>query len=468
MTRKKTQVAEIDRGIYDITNEFTYSHKAESGLTEKIVREISEGKDEPGWMLEKRLKSLELFNQIPNPKWGPDLTPVDMQDIVTYVRPVTREQQSWDDLPEDIRMTFDRLGIPQAERETLAGVGAQYDSEEVYHSVQQELLDQGVIYTDFDTAVKEYPELVQKYFQQAIPPTLHRYAALHGAVWSGGSFVYVPEGVEVEMPLQSYYRLNAPGAGQFEHTMLVVEPRAKVHFIEGCSAPRYNVLNVHAGSVEIFVSEGGEIRFSTIENWSRNMWNLNTKRAIVEKNGKVIWVSGSFGSAVSMLYPTSVLRGEGAVSEYSGITFAGEGQYLDTGAQVIHGAPNTTSTIDAKSISAGTGTSIYRSLAYFAKSSKGSSQSADCTSLMLNRESRSDTIPVIDIRNGSVEVGHEASIGRLDDEVTFYLMSRGLDEKEARALLVRGFAEPVAKALPVEYAVEMNNLIDLELEGANG
>lgn len=468
MAKKKTQISDIDRGIYDITNEFTYSLKTDKGLSEAIIREISANKNEPEWMLERRLVSYKHFCEMENPIWGPDLSPLNLDEITYYIRPVSEEKSSWDELPEDIRATFDRLGIPEAEKTALAGVGAQYDSEEVYHSLKQELLDQGVIYTDFDTAVREYPELVQQYFQRAIPPTLHKYAALHGAVWSGGSFVYVPKGVNVDIPLQSYYRLNAPGAGQFEHTMLIAEEGSRVHFIEGCSAPKYNVTNLHAGSVEIFVNKGAELRFSTIENWSRNMYNLNTKRAIVEERGKVIWVSGSFGSAVSMLYPTSILKGEGASSETTQVTFAGEGQHLDTGVQVIHAAPNTSSTIDSKSICAGGGVSIYRSVVKATPNAHGTKSSADCASLMLDSQSRSDTIPVVDLQTSQVDVGHEATIGRIDDQAIFYLMSRGISEAEARAMLVRGFAEPVAKQLPVEYAVEMNNLIDIELEGANG
>ena len=317
----------LDRGFYDFIDEFTYEKITEKGINADIVNEISREKGEPDWMRIRRLKSLELFEQMENPTWGPDLSELNVADITAYVKPKTDKKSSWDALPEEIKATFDRLGIPQAEQESLAGVGAQYDSEEVYFSIQKHLEDQGVIFMDFATALKEHEDLVKEYFQRAIPPTLHKYAALHGAVWSGGSLIYVPEGVKVDIPLQSYYRLNAPGAGQFEHTMIIAEDNAKVHFIEGCSAPRYNVVNLHAGSVEIFVGKYAEVRFSTIENWSRNMYNLNTKRAIVDEGGKVIWVSGSFGSKVSMLYPTSVLAGEYASAEYTGITFAADGQY---------------------------------------------------------------------------------------------------------------------------------------------
>lgn len=471
MTENKfdlSQVKEIDRGFYDFFNDFNYSDISEKGINAEIVLELSKKKNEPEWMKMRRLQSLALFEKIPNPAWGPDLSELNMEDITTYVKPNTDKKSNWEALPDDIKDTFDRLGIPQAEQESLAGVGAQYDSEEVYHSIQKHLSDQGVIFTDFDTALREHEEIVKKYFQRAIPPTLHKYAALHGAVWSGGSLIYVPKGVKVDIPLQSYYRLNAPGAGQFEHTMIIAEEDSKVHFIEGCSAPRYNVVNLHAGSVEIFVGKNAEVRFSTIENWSRNMYNLNTKRAIVQEGGKVIWVSGSFGSKVSMLYPTSVLNGEYASAEYTGIAFAGDGQYIDNGCSMIHLAPNTYSTALTKSITAGTGKSMTRSLVQMKKNSHGSKSTIDCENLMLSEESKSDTIPVLDIRNDDVDCGHEAKIGSLDQGQIFYLMSRGIPEDEAKSMIVRGFAEPIAKQLPVEYAVEMNNLIDIELEGANG
>lgn len=463
-----SQIQDIDRGIYDVIDKFEYSDIADKGLNTEIVIELSKKKNEPEWMLRRRLKSLMLFEKIPNPVWGPDISELNMEDITTYVKPKTDKKTSWEHLPDEIKDTFDRLGIPQAEQESLAGVGAQYDSEEVYHSIQKHLSDQGVIFTDFDTALREHEDLVRKYFQKAIPPTLHKYAALHGAVWSGGSLIYVPKGVEVDIPLQSYYRLNAPGAGQFEHTMIIAEEDSKVHFIEGCSAPRYNVVNLHAGSVEIFVGKNAEVRFSTIENWSRNMYNLNTKRAIVEEGGKIIWVSGSFGSKVSMLYPTSVLNGEYASAEYTGIAFAGDGQYIDNGCSMIHLAPNTYSTALTKSITAGTGKSMTRSLVQMKKNTAGSKSTVDCENLMVSEESQSDTIPVLDIRNDDVDCGHEAKIGSLDQGQIFYLMSRGIPEDEAKSMIVRGFAEPIAKQLPLEYAVEMNNLIDIELEGANG
>ena len=471
MTKKveKTYVEDMDRGVYDIKNKFTFRSKTEKGLTEEIVRQISAEKNEPEWMLESRLKALKIFNEKENPSWGPDISEVDMDEITTYIRPDADMSDDWMNVPDEIRDTFDKLGIPEAEKESmLSGVGAQYDSEVVYHSIQKYLSDQGVIYTDFETGLKEYPEIVKKYFSKCITPSLHKYAALHYAVWSGGSFVYVPKGVNVDIPLQSYFRLNAPGAGQFEHTLIIIEDGAYCHFIEGCSAPKYNVINLHAGAVELFVGEGATLRYSTIENWSRNMYNLNTKRAIVEKDGKIEWVSGSFGSKVSMLYPASILVGENATSEFTGISFAGEGQNLDTGAQVVHAAPHTTSTVNTKSISKSGGVAIYRGLVEIKENAIGAKNSTSCESLMLDNKSRSDTIPTIKIENNDIDIGHEAKIGRISDSVIFYLMSRGISEQEAKEMVVRGFAEPIAKELPMEYAVEMNNLINLELVGSIG
>jgi Fe-S cluster assembly protein SufB len=468
MAEDKTYVEDIDRGIYDIKNEDTYSFKADKGLDEKIIVEISEGKNEADWMREFRLKSLKTYEDLDLPPWGPDISELDMSQIVTYVRPKVDMKEDWNEVPEDIKQTFDLLGIPEAEKASLSGVGAQYDSEVVYHSIKSELVEQGVIYTDMETAVREHKNIVKKYFMKAVPPNDHKFAALHGAVWSGGSFVYVPEGVHVDIPLQSYFRLNSPGAGQFEHTLIIVEKGASLHFIEGCSAPKYNVTNLHAGCVELFVKEGASLRYSTIENWSRNMLNLNTKRAIVEKDGKIEWVSGSFGSKVSMLYPMSVLKGDNSTSEFTGITFAGKGQVLDTGAKVVHIGKNTSSNVNSKSICKDGGVANYRGVVKIGPKAENAKANVSCESLMLDDESRSDTIPVIDIMNDKVDIGHEAKIGKISDESIFYLMTRGLSEDEARALIVRGFAEPVAKELPLEYAVEMNQLIQLELKGAIG
>ena len=466
--KKKSQVDDINRSIYDIKDKVEYSYKADNGLTEEVIREISAKKEEPEWMLEKRLQALEIYNHMDFPEWAPDISELDMDHIDTYIRPKTDMKAKWEDLPQNIRDTFDRLGIPEAEKKSLAGVGAQYDSEVVYHNIQKELEEQGVIYVDFETAVKEYPDLIKPYFGKLITPNYHKFAALHYAVWSGGSFVYVPKGVHVRMPLQSYFRLNAPGAGQFEHTLIIIEEGADCHFIEGCSAPRYNVANLHAGAVELYVKKGATLRYSTIENWSKNMYNLNTKRASVEEGGTIEWVSGSFGSHVGCLYPMSVLKGEGAKMEFTGVTFAGHGQNLDTGAKVVHAAPNTSSYMNTRSISKDGGISTFRSSVVVAKDAKGSKSAVSCQSLMLDSESRSDTIPAMDIRTKDAAVGHEAKIGSISDDAVFYLMSRGMTEEDARALLVSGFADNVSKELPVEYAVEMNNLIRLEMKGSIG
>ena len=468
-SRKKTYIADIERGVYDIKDEMHHKFTTGKGLTEEIVRKISEKKNEPQWMLEYRLKALEVFNSKPVPTWGPDLSDLDINDIVHYLEPDAKVMSdNWDDVPDYIKSTFDRLGIPEAERQSLAGVGAQYDSEVVYHSVHKELTDQGVIYTDIETAIREHEDLVKEYFMKVITMHDHKFAALHGAVWSGGSFVYVPKGVKVNMPLQSYFRLNAAEAGQFEHTLIIVEEGADLHFIEGCSAPKYKKNVLHAGAVELIVKKGARMRYSTIENWSRNMYNLNTKRAIVDEGGVMEWVSGSFGSRVSMLYPMTVLRGEGSRCEFTGVTFASSGQYLDTGCKIVHAAPNTSSTVHSKSISKNGGTSFYRGLLNVAANATGAKATVECESLMLDNESRSDTIPIIEINNDSVDIGHEAKIGRISDEAIFYLMSRGISKDEAKAMIVRGFVEPISKELPLEYAVELNKLIELELEGTIG
>ncbi|MEA4847296.1 MAG: Fe-S cluster assembly protein SufB [Clostridiaceae bacterium] len=468
MEKQKTRIEDIDRERFDFRDADRSSYKTSKGLTADIVTEISKMKKEPAWMLELRLRSLEVYNHTPLPAWGPPLDELNMDDIVTYVKPDTDLKSDWNQVPAYIKDTFERLGIPKAERESLAGVGAQYDSEVVYHNIRRELMSQGVIYTDMETAVQEHEDVVKAHFMKLVPPNDHKFVALHGAVWSGGSYVYVPEGVRLTIPLQSYFRLNAPGAGQFEHTLIIVEKGAGVHFIEGCSAPKYNVLNLHAGCVELYVREGAALRYSTIENWSKNMMNLNTKRALVEKNGTIEWVSGTFGSHTTMLYPSSILKGEGSRSTFTGITFAGKGQNLDTGAKVIHAAPNTSSTISSRSISKDGGIAVYRSAVQILPEAVGTKSSAICESLMMDSASRADTIPVMDIRNDQVDIGHEARIGRISDAAIFYLMTRGLSEEEAKAMIVRGFVEPIAKELPLEYAVEMNRLISLELEGTIG
>lgn len=467
--KEKTYVEDVSRSIYDIRNEEKDMYKVSRGLTADIVEQISREKHDPEWMRWFRLESLQIYHETPMTDWGPSIEGLNMDEIVTYVRSNTPMKGKWTEVPDDIKNTFEALGIPEAERKSLAGVGAQYDSELVYHNVREEVAAQGVVYTDMESALTgEYAELVKKHFMKLVPPKDHKFAALHGAVWSGGSFVYVPAGVQVEIPLQSYFRLNAPGAGQFEHTLIIVEEGASLHFIEGCSAPKYNVANLHAGCVELYVGKNAKLRYSTIENWSKNMYNLNTKRARVEAGGTIEWVSGSFGSHVSYLYPTSLLAGEGARSEFTGITFAGEGQNLDTGAKVIHSAPNTSSYMNTRSISKGGGTSTFRSSVVVTKQAKHSKSAVSCESLMLDDISRSDTIPAMDVRTKDADIGHEAQIGKISDEAVFYLMSRGMSEDDARAMIVSGFADNVSKELPLEYAVEMNNLIRLEMKGGIG
>lgn len=468
--KEKTYVEDVDRSLYDFRNVDEDVYKVAEGLTPEIVRQISKEKNDPEWMLELRLKSLEIYNNMEMKEWGPPIDGLHMDNIVTYIKPKDNKMSAdWDEVPEEIKDTFERLGIPQAERESLAGVGAQYDSELVYHNVREEVAAQGVIYTDLESAMHgEYGDMIKEHFMKLITPQDHKFAALHGAVWSGGSFVYVPKGVTVEIPLQSYFRLNAPGAGQFEHTLIIVDEGADLHFIEGCSAPKYNVANLHAGAVELFVGKNARLRYSTIENWSKNMYNLNTKRATVEEGGKMEWVSGSFGSHTSYLYPMTILKGDDAKVEFTGITFAGEGQNLDTGMKVVHTGKRTVSTVNTKSISKSGGISTFRSAVVIGPEAKGAKSAVDCSSLMLDDISRSDTVPAMDVRCDDVDIGHEAKIGRISDEAIFYLMSRGISEEDARAMIVSGFADNVSKELPLEYAVEMNNLIRLEMKGSIG
>ncbi len=467
--KEKTLVDDIKRSIYDIKDEENDSYRITSGLTEDIVLEISEKKNDPNWMRELRLKGLKLYNEIDIPNWGPSIDGLNIDNIVTYVKPNTHMNDTWEDVPDDIKNTFERLGIPKAEHEYLAGVGAQYDSELVYHNLQKSVAEKGVIYTDIESAIHgEYADMIKEHFMKLVPPSDHKFAALHAAVWSGGSFVYVPKGVDVDIPLQSYFRLNAKGAGQFEHTLIIVDEGASLHFIEGCSAPKYNVANLHAGCVELFVGKNAKLRYSTIENWSKNMYNLNTKRATIEEGGTMEWVSGSFGSHVSCLYPMTILKGDNSHMEFTGITFAGEGQNLDTGAKVVHVGSDTSSYINTKSISKDGGISTFRSSVVIGERAKRSKAAVSCQSLMLDDISRSDTIPAMDIRTGDADVGHEARIGRISDDAVFYLMSRGISEADARAMIVSGFADNVSKELPLEYAVEMNNLIKLEMKGSIG
>ena len=468
---QKTNVEEyIDNETRNIYNEKIENKiiKKEYGLTREIIEKLSKEKNEPKWVLDIRLKALELYYKLEDPNWGPDISYLDINNIATYVKPVSREERKWEDVPKDIRSVFDKLGIPEAEKKSLAGSGAQFDSEVVYHNLTNDLKEKGIIYTSFDEAIKEYPDLVKEYFTKAVPLHDHKYIALHYALFSGGSFVYIPKNTKLDRPLQSYFRLNAPGAGQFEHTLIIVEEDSELQFIEGCSAPGYNELNLHAGCVELFVKKNAYLRFSTIENWSKNMLNLNTKKCFVEENGKIEWIMGSFGSKVSMLYPLSVLNGRGASCEFTNISFAGKGQNLDTGLKIIHNAPKTTSVVNSKSISKDGGICTFRSNAWVKKNAKESKLSISCESLMMDNISRSDTIPVDTIETDDTEFSHEATVGKISDEAIFYLMTRGLTEQEAKSMIVQGFAEPIATSFPVEYAVEMNRLIDLELEGTIG
>ena len=428
--REKTYVEDVNRSIYDIRNEEKDVYRIKKGLTPDIVAEISEKKKDPAWMANFRLQSLQIYNEMEVPDWGPSIEGLNMEDIVTYVKPNTHMSAKWSEVPEDIKDTFERLGIPQAERKSLAGVGAQYDSELVYHNVREEVAAEGVVYTDMESALKgEYADMVRKYFMKLVTPRDHKFAALHGAVWSGGSFVYVPKGAHLSIPLQSYFRLNAKGAGQFEHTLIIVDEGASLHFIEGCSAPKYNVANLHAGCVELYVKKNAKLRYSTIENWSKNMYNLNTKRARVDEDGDIEWISGSFGSHVGYLYPMSVLNGRRARSSFTGITFAGAGQNLDTGCKVVLNAPETSATVETKGISKSGGIQTFRSSIVATPKAEGSKATVSCQSLMLDDQSRSDTIPAMDIRAKNVDIGHEATIGRIGDDKVFYLMSRGVSEE---------------------------------------
>ncbi len=456
-------------------NEHKAAVTAEKGLNEETIRLMSEDKDEPDWMLERRLRSLEVFQEMPMPTdWPamPDLSEVDINKIVPYIRPDVELREGtddWENLPDEIKDTFDKLGIPEAEKEALSGVGAQYESEVVYQNMKEQWEDKGVIFMNMDRAVQEHPEIVKEYFMTScVPPSDNKFAALHGAVWSGGSFVYVPEDVQVEMPVQAYFRMNSEGMGQFEHTLIVAEEGSEVHYIEGCSAPKYSQFNLHSGGVEVFVKEDAHVQYSTVQNWSRSTYNLNTKRAIVEENGTMEWISGSMGSKATMLYPSSILKGRGATDNHITIAFAGEGQDIDTGAKVYHNAPDTKSTIESKSIAKDGGRTNYRGLVQIADGAEDSSTAVECDALMFDNESTSDTMPYMEIEESKVNVAHEATVGKIGDEDIFYLQSRGLDDDDAKQMIVSGFIEPITEELPIEYAVELNRLIELEMEGSLG
>lgn len=463
-------MVDITRELYDAADEEKFLFKAPNGINEEVVRKISEYKKEPEWMLQKRLRSLEIYNELKTPTWGPDLSKLDMDKICYFAVPDAKHNaNNWDDVPESIKNTFERLGIPEAEKKALAGAGAQYDSNVVYHNLREDLKKQGVIFEDMDIAVREYPELVKKYYMnKCISPRLHKFSALHGAVWSGGTFIYVPPGVKIDQPLQAYFRMNSASMGQFEHTLIVVDEGAEVHYIEGCSAPKYNTASMHAGAVEVFVHKNARARYSSVENWSSNTYNLNTKRANVEEGGIMEWVSGNLGSGVTMLYPTSVMLGKNAKADHISIAYAGKGQNQDTGAKVYHLAPNTSSTISSKSISKDGGITAYRGLVDIKKGAKNSKSSVICDALMFDNKSQSNTYPNIKVNEKTTDLVHEASVGRISEDQLFYLQSRGLSEAEALQLIVSGFMEPLLKELPLEYAVEMNRLIELEMEGSLG
>ncbi len=445
-----------------------YVFKARKGLDREVVEQISWIKNEPDWMREFRLKALEYFLRRPMPTWGADLSELNFDEIVYYIKPTERQGSSWDELPEHIRRTFDRLGIPEAERKFLAGVGAQYESEVVYHSLREELQRLGVIFVDMDTAVREYPDLVKQYFGTIIPPNDNKFAALNSAVWSGGSFVYVPEGVRVEVPLQAYFRINAENVGQFERTLIIVEPGAYVHYVEGCTAPIYSAASLHSAVVEIIVKEGARCRYTTIQNWSKNVYNLVTKRAAAYRDATMEWVDGNLGSKVTMKYPAVWLMEPGARGEVLSVAFAGDGQHQDAGGKMVHVAPYTSSQIISKSISKGTGRASYRGLVKVHRGAHHVRANVVCDALLLDEQSRTDTYPYMEIEEEQVSIGHEATVSKVAEEQLFYLQSRGLTEAEAMSMIVNGFIEPITKELPLEYAVELNRLIALEMEGSVG
>lgn len=460
--------SDLERSTFDEANPSPYADGAKRGVDEELVRRISTDKNEPAWMLEHRLQSLQIFREKPLPSWGADLSTLDLDDIIYYARHGAEETDDWGEVPDEIRKVYDRLGIPEAERKMLAGVGAQYESEIIYHNLKKEWEAQGVIFLDMDNALQAHPALVKQYFMRCVPASDHKFAALHGAVWSGGTFLYVPKGVHVREPLQAYFRMNAKNMGQFEHTLVVVEEGASVHYIEGCSAPKYGSQALHAGLVEIFVQPCAKCRYSSVENWSRDTYNLNTKRAIVQKDAVMEWVGGNMGSGTTMLYPCSMLVGEGARCDHFGIAFANAGQWQDTGAKVHHLAPHTSSSVINKSISKGGGKAVYRGQLKVGPRAHDCTASVQCDALLLDDLSRTDTIPDMQIRHNDITIAHEATVGKLSPEDIFYLTSRGITEEHARAMIVNGFIEPIVRQLPLEYAVEMNRLIELEMEGSVG
>ncbi len=467
-TDVRTQVPDNYKyGWYDA--DAKYSNKLHKGLNEDVVREISQTyKHEPEWMLQRRLKALKHYRQRSMPAWGADLSAIDFEDIYYYLRASDKSAKSWEDVPDYVKRTFDKLGIPEAEQKYLSGAGAQYDSESVYHNIRKDLEKLGVIFMDTDTALREHEDIVKQYFGTVIPANDNKLAALNTAVWSGGSFVWVPAGVKVEMPLQAYFRINSENAGQFERTLIIAEPGSSVHYIEGCTAPVFSTNTLHSAVVEIIVKEGADVRYTTIQNWSHNVYNLVTKRAVVQRRGRMSWIDANLGSKVTMKYPSVYLTGEGAHGEVLSVAFAADGQHQDAGAKMIHAAPNTTSLITSKSISKGTGRTSYRGLVKIYPGSVDSKSTVRCDALILDDTARSDTYPYMEVDEDRVTIGHEASVSKVGEEQLFYLMSRGMTEAEATAMVVNGFIEPIVKTLPMDYAIEMNRLISLQMQGAIG
>jgi Fe-S cluster assembly protein SufB len=469
LTPKEAQATALGEYKYGFHDDLVPFFQTQKGISEDVVREISAHKSEPEWMTEFRVKAYRHFVERELPKWGGDLGRIDFSNIYYYLKPVEEQATSWDDLPPGMKETWDKLGIPEAEKnKLLAGVGAQYESEVVYHNLQKDLADQGVLFADTDTGLREHEDIFREHFGTVIPYNDNKFAALNSAVWSGGSFIYVPPGVQVELPLQAYFRINAENMGQFERTLIIVDRDAYVHYVEGCTAPIYSTDSLHSAVVEIIVREGGRCRYTTIQNWSTNVYNLVTKRAVAEKNATMEWVDGNLGSQLTMKYPAVLLKGEGAHGEVLSIAFAGEGQHQDAGGKITHMAPNTSSVITSKSISKNGGRSSYRGLLQVNDGAVGSRSKVVCDALILDDESRTDTYPYIDIKENAVDIGHEATVSKIGDEQLFYLMSRGLSEAEASAMVVSGFIEPITKELPLEYAVEMNRLIQLQMEGSVG
>ncbi len=468
MSKQEQELPEIDLEKYNFKDPEDYVYKAPKGLSEDLVREISNLKDEPEWMLKMRLRGFKAFMSKPLPWWGPDLSKINFDEIIYYIKPTERKARSWDEVPEYIKKTFERLGIPEAEQKFLAGVGAQYESEVIYHNTRKDLEKEGVVFLDMDSGLREYPEIVKKYFGTVVPPEDNKFAALNTAFWSGGSFVYVPEGVEVKIPLYAYFRINAANVGQFERTLIIAEPGSTVHYVEGCTAPRYSTQSLHAAVVEVIAMKGAKVRYTTIQNWSKDVYNLVTKRAKAEENATIEWIDGNFGSKVTMKYPAIILAGRGAKAKVISLAYSGHGQIIDAGAKAIHLAPDTSSTIISKSISARGGWNIFRGLFTVSKKAENAKLSINCDALLLDERSRSDTFPHIEINNETATVGHEARVGRIGDEQLFYLMSRGLTEQEALNLIVMGFVEPFVKELPPQFAIELHKLLELEMEGSVG